>query len=87
MPTLQRESHSEPSTIHVVPGNGGWSVHAAGDAEPARVHENATEAQTAARRIAARRGADAIVVHDRYHRLHVTQVYASARGRARGTRG
>jgi hypothetical protein len=71
MPTAQRESRS----IHVVPGYaGGWSVHAAGELEPACVHPDATEAQRAARRIAARRGADAVVVHDRYHRLHVTPV-------------
>ena len=71
MPTAQLESHS----IHVVPGNsGGWSVHAAGELEPACVHPDATEAQRAARRIAARCGADAVVVHDRYHRLHVTPV-------------
>jgi uncharacterized protein DUF2188 len=66
----------------VVPGNGGWSVHAAGAVEPACVHANATEAQSAARRIAARRGVHAIVVHDRYHRLHVTPVRTPAeRGR------
>ena len=81
MPTVQCESHSE--NIHVVPGSGGWSVHAAGDVEPACVHENATEAQSAARRIAARRGARAIVVHDRYHRLHVTPVRTSAGDRGR----
>jgi hypothetical protein len=87
MPIVQRESHSEPSTIHVVPGNSGWFVRAPGDVEPECVHENATEAQSVARRIAGRRGLDAIVVHDRYHRLHVTHVRASAGGRASGTRG
>jgi Uncharacterized protein conserved in bacteria (DUF2188) len=75
MPIVQLESHSELSTIHVVPGNGRWSVHAAGDVEPACVHENATEAQSAARRIAAGRGGSVIVLHDRYHRLHVTPVH------------
>jgi hypothetical protein len=79
MPTVQLESDSELSTIHVVPGNGGWSVHAAGEVEPACVHENATEAQSAARRLAAGRGVNVIVLHDRYHRLHVTPVHASGR--------
>lgn len=74
------------STIHVAPGRTGrWSVHAAGDAE-ARVHESATEAQTAARRIAISRGAAAIVVYDRYCRLHVTPVRATA-SRPAGCRG
>jgi Uncharacterized protein conserved in bacteria (DUF2188) len=81
MPTAQRESQS----IHVVPGcTGGWSVHAAGDLEPACVHPNATDAQRAARRIAARRGADAVVVHDRYHRLHVTPLRFASAERAAG---
>ena len=87
MPIVKREPHSEVSTIHVVPGNGGWIVHVVGDVEPECVHENATEAQSVARRIADRRGLDAVVVHDRYHRLHVTQVLASTGGRASATRG
>jgi hypothetical protein len=62
-------------------------VHAEGDAEPACVHESATEAQISARRIAVSRGAAAVVVvHDRYGRPHVTPVRAPA-SRPAGCRG
>jgi hypothetical protein len=83
MPSIAREAESEISTVHVVPGRTGrWSVHAA-HAAPAYVHENATQAQTAAWRMATSHGAQQILVHDRYCRVHVTRVRAPAEGRSR----
>ena len=85
--SIARNTKSEISAIHVVPGRTGrWSVHAA-QAAPAYVHENATEAQTAAWRMATSHGAQEILVHDRYCRVHVTRVRAPADERSRTSTG
>ena len=75
------------SEVHVIPDDRTtWRVFDAGAREAVSEHTNATEAELAAQE----RGADRVVVHDRYHRTHdapILPVGARARAlraRARG---
>ncbi len=57
--------------VHVIPDERTtWRVFDAGAPEPISEHTNATEAELAAKALAYERGADRVVVHDRYHRTH-----------------
>ena len=58
--------------LHVVPDERAatWRLYATDASAPLSRHTNATEAEFAARAIANNRGANRIVVHDRYHRTH-----------------
>jgi hypothetical protein len=56
--------------LHVMPDSrGGWSVVDDDARTPLSHHPSATHAEAAARLLAAARGAEGILVHDRYHRL------------------
>lgn len=58
--------------LHIIPDerNTTWRVFETDAAEPLSEHTNATEAELAAQARAADRGAERVVVHDRYHRTH-----------------
>ena len=57
--------------LHVVPDERTtWRVYEALAAAPLSEHTNATDAELAARARAMDRGAERVVVHDRYHRTH-----------------
>jgi hypothetical protein len=58
--------------VHVVPDDrtATWRVQDPDAAAPVSEHTNATEAELAARAHADVRGAERIVVHDRYHRTY-----------------
>jgi hypothetical protein len=47
-----------------------WRVYEGQAAAPLSEHTNATEAELAAQTRAEARGAERVVVHDRYHRTH-----------------
>ncbi len=56
--------------LHVMPDSrGSWSVVDDDASTALSHHPTATHAEAAARQIAVSRGADGILVHDRYHRL------------------
>jgi hypothetical protein len=58
------------TTLHVMPDSrGGWSVVDDDARTPLSHHPSATHAEAAARQLAPSRGAEGILVHDRYHRL------------------
>jgi hypothetical protein len=58
-------------TLHVVPDlQGDWCVVDDDSSEPLSRHPSATGAELAARTLAAAAHAEAILVHDRYHRTH-----------------
>ena len=58
-------------TLHVVPDvQGSWSVVDDDTGESLSRHPSATGAELAARSLANRAHAEAIFVHDRYHRMH-----------------
>jgi hypothetical protein len=62
------------SPLHVVPDRvGGWHVHREGEDLPLSDHDSATAAELAALRQADRSGANEVVVHDRYGRIHRAQ--------------
>jgi uncharacterized protein DUF2188 len=55
--------------VHVIPDERTtWRVYDAGTVKPVSEHTNATEAELAAKARAEDRGAERVVVHDRYHR-------------------
>jgi hypothetical protein len=56
--------------VHVIPEPRAatWSVYVGADAEAVSEHTSETEAESAARAQLRTRGADRIVIHDRYHR-------------------
>jgi len=57
--------------VHVIPDERTtWRVYDAGLADPVSEHTNATEAECAAVARAEQRGAERVVLHDRYHRTH-----------------
>jgi Uncharacterized protein conserved in bacteria (DUF2188) len=57
--------------LHVIPDEkANWRVYETGAAEPLSEHTSATEAELAARAHAEDRGAERVVLHDRYHRTH-----------------
>jgi hypothetical protein len=79
--------------LHVVPDErGNWCVLEDAVAAPLSEHPSATHAEAAAWAYAEARGADAILVHDRYHRcrravgypaLHATRPRRVARAASR----
>jgi hypothetical protein len=73
--------------LHVAPdAPTTWRVYQADEGVPLSQHTSATEAELAAQVWAEERGADRIVVHDRYHRTHDVGP-APAGVRARALRG
>jgi len=58
--------------LHVIPDEktNDWHVYAADAPAPLSEHATASDAEFAARIWAQRRGADRVLVHDRYHRVH-----------------
>ena len=55
--------------LHVLPDErGNWSLVEDGAEHPVSEHPSATQAERAAWVLAEERGADEILVHDRYHR-------------------
>jgi hypothetical protein len=58
--------------LHVIPDEltTTWRVFATDAEEPLSEHASATEAEFAARADAGDRGAERVVVYDRYHRTH-----------------
>ncbi len=57
--------------LHVIPDEKTtWRVCETDAAEPLSEHTSATEAELAARAHAENRGAERVIVHDRYHRTH-----------------
>lgn len=74
------------TTLHVMPDSrGDWSVVDDDASTVLSHHPSATHAEAAARQVAAVRGADGILVHDRYHRLRRAPVSYGSRA-ARLTR-
>jgi hypothetical protein len=72
------------TVLHVVPDERGtWRVLDDAAHEPLSEHVSATQAEAAALRLADERGADAVLVHDRYHRCRRV---GGRFGRARGDR-
>src|SRR3954452_18219225 len=61
--------------VHVVPvrGTAKWRVHDGDPSEPASEHVSTTAAEAAAYSRAIERGADRIVIHDRYHRTRLIE--------------
>jgi hypothetical protein len=58
-------------TLHVIPDvQGNWTVVDDDTGEPLSRHPSATGAERAARSLATVAHAEAILVHDRYHRTH-----------------
>lgn len=75
--------------LHVVPDERTttWRVFEADADSPLSEHASATEAEFAAQAWAYRRGAERVIVHDRYHRTYEpTRSLASLRERTRATR-
>ena len=59
------------STIHIEPNpTGRWAVRRGDEREARSEHESATEAERAARELAADLDGVALVLHDRYSRIH-----------------
>jgi hypothetical protein len=59
------------SNLHVIPDERTtWRVYEADAPVLLSEHTNATEAELAATRLAETRGAERVVLHDRYHRTH-----------------
>jgi hypothetical protein len=58
--------------VHVVPDGrtGTWRVHDGVGSAPLSEHSSETDAESAAVRRAQIRGAERVVIHDRYHRTH-----------------
>ena len=56
-------------TLHVEPRNGAWVVRSDDRSAPVSEHGDAAEATLAA----CRTGAAQVLVHDRYHRVHVAR--------------
>jgi len=66
--------------LHVMPDSrGGWAVVDDDASTVLSHHPSATHAEAAARAVAADRGADGILVHDRYHRLRRAPVSYGSR--------
>src|SRR3954468_17707156 len=59
--------------VHVIPvgRTSTWRVHDGDPSEPASEHMSTTAAEAAAYSRATERGADRIVIHDRYHRIRL----------------
>jgi hypothetical protein len=76
--------------LHVIPEERTttWRVYRSDAPAPLSQHADATEAELAAHAWAAQRGAERIVVHDRYHRTHdaYPSVAAVMRARAEAAR-
>jgi len=76
--------------VHVIPDERAtWRIYDAGTHEPVSEHTSATDAELAAKARAADRGAQRVVVHDRYHRTHdaaPSPAGAAARERLERTR-
>jgi hypothetical protein len=71
--------------LHVIPDERTtWRVFEAEAPAPLSEHTNATDAELAARARAEDRGAERVVVHDRYHRTHDAE--SSPRQREEGAR-
>ena len=69
-------------TLHVVPDvQGDWCVVDDDADEPLSRHPSATGAELAARSLASAAHAEAIFVHDRYHRTHRLSTGSRARDR------
>jgi hypothetical protein len=62
-----------PPVVHVAPvgRTAKWRVHDGDPAEPVSEHASSTAAEAAAHSRARERGADRIVMHDRYHRTRL----------------
>jgi hypothetical protein len=62
--------HALTPEVHVVPvrRTATWQVHDGDPHTPSSEHANETDAELAARRRAVARGAERVVVHDRYDR-------------------
>jgi hypothetical protein len=59
------------STIHVEPtSTGRWIVRLDDERESLSEHESATDAERAARDLAQHEGAEDVLLHDRYARVH-----------------
>jgi hypothetical protein len=66
--------------VHVVPvrRTAKWRVHDGDPAVPSSEHASETDAELAARQRAKERGAERVVVHDRYHRTRRIDVARGA---------
>lgn len=70
-PPRTTEHATTAPALHVRPDrSGAWHVHAEGEERPLSRHGNETDAERAATRRAAATGAQNVIVHDRYHRVH-----------------
>jgi hypothetical protein len=71
-PMASLQPHAIPE-VHVVPVGltAKWRVHDGDPSEPASEHLSTTDAEAAAYSRAVERGADRIVMHDRYHRTRL----------------
>jgi hypothetical protein len=73
------------TSLHVIPDErGGWHVRTDGAEPSLSDHTSATAAERAARRHARTVGAETILIHDRYARVHATPVAGSAARAAHG---
>jgi hypothetical protein len=72
--------------LHVIPDERTtWRVYEAEAPAPLSEHTSATDAELAAQARAEDRGAERVVVHDRYHRTH--DVDSSPKQRQEGAQG
>jgi hypothetical protein len=64
--------------VHVAPigRTAKWRVHDGDPSDAASEHKSVTDAEAAACRRAITRGADRVVIHDRYHRTRLIDVEA-----------
>lgn len=70
---------SASPSLHVVPNRfGRWRVLMDGQDEPLSEHDSATDAERDALRRASTTGCHEVVVHDRYGRLHRSEVPVGA---------
>jgi hypothetical protein len=75
--------------LNVIPDErtNAWRVYASDEPAPLSEHPSASDAEIAALAWAERRGAERVVIHDRYHRTHEPSPSLAAMGaRARRAR-
>jgi hypothetical protein len=73
------------TSLHVIPDErGGWHVRTDGAEPPLSDHTSATAAERAAQRHARTVGAETILIHDRYTRVHAAPVAGRAARPAHG---
>jgi hypothetical protein len=70
-------------TIHVKPRDGRWVVQPEGVERPVSEHGDATAAAAAAAAHAEAAGGGDVLVHDRYHHVHLTRRDRRPSGAAR----